>query len=399
MPPGQHARLGASSAHRWMVCHAAPRLEAQMPDETSPYAIEGTAAHNLAEICLCSEEQPREYVGTYMPTNLGVDSGDCETVEVTQEMADAVQVYVDFVRREMEAVDSEAHFELPVSLEALDPPEPMFGTADAVIWQPAVRTLIVADLKYGQGVIVEPENNPQLMYYALGAVLKLRVRPEQILVAVVQPRAEHEDGPIRTHMLSWDDLLGFKELLMKAAWFACREDNEPGPVGKWCRFCKAKAICPAQRSNALVVAQQEFDADLPTSGLPAPQSLDMDQITEVLEKAPYAEEWFNSVREYARRLLEQGQDVPGYNLVAKRAIRRWANELEAEKYLRSRKVKVADIFSRKIVSPAQAEKLTDLPDDMIVAQSSGYNLAPASNPRPAITPGSSAADEFEAIES
>lgn len=391
MPSTTHVTLSPSSAHRWMACPGAPRMEAQMPPEgTSIHAIEGTAAHELAEMCLREGGNPADHVGLFIPVE-----GD--GVEVTQEMADAVQVYVDHVRSVV-TPGAVVKYEMSVTLDKINPPAKMAGTSDAVVWLPLGRTLHVIDYKHGRGVVVEVEGNKQTRYYALGAVLTLGVKPEQIVVTIVQPRADHPDGPIRSEVLSWEDLVEFKDELMAAAEAASAPDAPVGPVGDHCRWCRAKAICPAQRSNALVVAQQEFDDELPVSGLPAPAGLSMDQMTEVLEKAPYVEEWFNAVREHARQALERGEEVPGWKLVAKRAYRRWTNEDEAEKWLREQRVKVSDFMPRKMVSPAQAEKIVgkgQIPEELIEAKSSGYNLAHEDNPRPAITPGSEAADEFD----
>ncbi len=389
MPPNAHARLSASSAHRWMKCAGAPRLEAMVPEgETSIHAIEGTAAHELAETCLRNPlKQPHDYIGTYIAV-----PGSEDAIEVTEEMADAVALFVDHVRAVLTQPGAQYGFEERVSLEALNPPQPMFGTTDAWVWMPDSGTLIIEDFKYGKGVLVEVENNPQLLTYALGTVLKLRVRPQQIMLVVVQPRAEHEDGPIRTAEISWEELVAFRQELMEAARAASAPDAPVGPVGDHCRFCRAKAICPAQRSTAVAVAQSEFDA-LPAKGPPPPEALTQDQLIEVLSKAHYVEDWLASVREYAKRELEQGRPIPGFKLVAKRATRRWIDESAAEAWLR-KKYRVGDIFTKKMVSPAQAEKLGAVPAELIEAKSSGHNLAPESNPRPAITPGADAVDEF-----
>ena len=377
-----------------MACPGAPRLEATMPDDgaTSIHAIEGTAAHELAEMCLREGGNPADHIGLFIPV-------EGQGIEVTQEMADAVQVYVDYVR-EAGGPGAQVLYEVPVTLDKLAPPQKMRGTSDAVVWLSDTRILHVIDYKHGQGVVVEVEGNKQTRYYALGAVLTLEVKPETVIITIVQPRASHPDGAVRSEELAWQDLIDFRNELMAAAHAASAPDAPVGPVGDHCRWCRAKAICPAQRSNALVVAQQEFDladdAALPVAGLPAPTALNLDQLTEVLDKAPYVEEWFAAVREHARQMLEQGGEVPGFKLVAKRATRRWTNEDEAEKWLREQRVKVNDFAPRKMVSPAQAEKIVGtLPDELVEAKSSGYNLAHDSNPRPAITPGSGAADEFD----
>jgi hypothetical protein len=121
-----------------------------------------------------------------------------------------------------------------------------------------------------------------------------------------------------------------------------------------------------------------------------------------MDKAGYVEDWISSVRSYVQGQLEQGQEVPGWKLVAKRATRRWTDEQEAEKYLRGQRFKVGEMFTKKLLSPAQAEALAKragkhIPPELIEAKSSGHNLARESSPKPAITPGSDAADEFDAL--
>jgi hypothetical protein len=391
MPPNAHATLGASGAHRWMACPGSVRLEAGLPDSTSLHAIEGTAAHELAEACLqLDNAHPHGCIGSVITV-------EGEHIVVTEEMADAVKVFVDYVRIAASETDARVEYEMRVGLDVLHPPAPMYGTADAVIWQPHSRILTIADFKYGQGVVVEAENNPQLRYYALAAVLTMKVRPDLICMTVVQPRAEHEDGPVRVATMTWADLIAFRDELLEAAHKASKPDAPVGPVGKHCRFCRAKAICPAQRSTAVAIAQSEFET-LPAAGPPPPEALTTTELLAVMDKASLVEDWLTSVRNYVQSQLEQGHEMPGWKLVAKRATRRWTNETEAEKALRKHH-KVGDIFTKKLISPAQAEALakrngTTIPADLIVSQSSGHNLARESSPKPAITPGSNAADDF-----
>lgn len=396
MPPTTHASLGASSAHRWMACPGAPRLEQQIPEDrtSSIHAIEGTAAHELAERCLAFGVNTIDCIGDVITV-------EGENIVVTEEMAAAVSVYVREVRRCVQSdPDSEFRFELRVNLDKLNPPQPMHGTADAVVWLPKSKELHIFDLKYGQGVVVEVEGNLQIWYYALGAVLTMGVRPEMIYGTIVQPRAEHDEGPVRSTSMRMPDLINFRRDLLAAAEAASAPDAPVGPAGKHCRWCRAKPICPAQRSMAVAVAQSEFDT-LPVAGPPPPEALSQEQLLEVMDKASLIEDWLTSVRNYVQTQLEHGHTVEGWKLVAKRATRGWTDEKEAEKALR-KQFKVGEIFTKKLLSPAQAEALAKrhaktLPRDLIVSRSSGHNLARASSSKPAITPGSDAADEFAVI--
>jgi hypothetical protein len=388
-----HARLGGSSAYRWMACPGSINLIDSLPDadrdQTSPYAAEGTAAHNLAEDALQVNGRCADFVGR-------VYEVDGHEITVDADMADAVQEYVTRVQR---ARGPHAlHIEQQFDLSALNPPCPMFGTADAAIWNADNRVMDVWDLKFGRGVVVEAQDNPQLLYYALGAVLALKVRPDLIRVHIVQPRADHPEGPHRQAEYTWDDLLAFRRELMDAA-HATLADDAPLQAGDHCRFCPAKAVCPEQYNNAVAVAQIEFDVPAEqTVTLLAPEQLSQDQILTVLDKAPMIEDWFASIRAHVQSRLESGEEVPGWKLVPKRAMRRWADPEAAERWLR-RRLKMAGTYKKTLVSPAQAEQaLKDLgeslPGALVDRVSSGFNLAPGDDPRKAVTPGSVAADDF-----
>lgn len=391
-----HAVLGASGAKRWMNCPGSVRLSAEVPfsDTGSVYAREGTAAHAVAEKCLLNGMDPVFYVGQKI-----------EGIKVTREMAAAVSVYVDKVRLIAAGATQEItdeNVECRFSLEALDPPEDMFGTVDFWMYDELRgKHLWICDYKHGAGVAVEAVDNPQLMYYALGAVLANAVKPRKITVVIVQPRCAHHDGIVRDWTFDWEDLVAFKEDLMVAAYETEKPDASLA-VGDWCRFCPALALCPAQQEFAVAVAQNEFaDLDVQDDPLPQPHLLSGDELEVVLDKADYVMAWLRACQRYAQERLEAGEKVVGnYKLVTKRANRKWTDEDEVKDYLATLDgLEPEDYTESALLSPAKLEKLLrtfgyDLPEGLTNRTPNGYSMVPVDDPRPEASPQLSAADEF-----
>lgn len=386
----EHSILGASSSHRWMNCPGSVALTEAMGeyDTTTRYAREGTVAHEVAEMALRSGLDPLVYVGKKI-----------DGIKVTKEMALAVGVYVDKVRSMAESYGVEPLLEVRFNLDRLDPPVAMFGTADCVFPVKERRHIDVLDYKHGQGVVVEATNNPQLLTYGLGAVLELGWKPDTITVWIIQPRAPHPDGTVRDFTVTWDELVAFRHELMERA-HACFDFNAPLVVGDWCRFCPASAVCPAQEEYAVEQIQTAFTAE--PEPLPEPDMLTDEQVELVLRSKDHITTWFRAVERYVREKLEQGEQRPGWKLVAKRANRKWAREpKEVQKQLRRLGLFKRDIYAEApLLSPAQIEKLlrregVDIPPDLITRESSGYNLVPEEDPRPQIIP-TQIADVFTA---
>lgn len=206
----------------------------------SAYMEEGTAAHALGELCLRKDVSPETYVGTTL-----------EGVEVTEEMAEAVAVYTHYCGADDKWVEGTVWIEHRFNLADLKPPAPMYGTADFVAYDPATRELEVVDLKFGRGVVVEVAGNPQLRYYALGAALSLKGRYpiEYVKSTVVQPRAGHPDGPVRSEVIPILELLDWSADLFAAA-RATLAPNAPLVAGRQCRFCPASgSVRPRRRRH------------------------------------------------------------------------------------------------------------------------------------------------------
>ena len=366
-----HASFGASNSKRRMACPGSLKAEERFPDESSPFAELGTAAHELGEHCL---ENNIEDVALCI-------GGSFNDHIVDDNMAAAVQTYVNFVRAtEAEEAPALLRLEQRFSLEDLDPPMPMFGTSDCTIYGKETGNLWIIDYKHGQGVAVDVEDNAQLKYYALGAVLKIgnKAPINQVHTAIVQPRASHRDGSIRTYSYTKDEILDFGTDLIDAAHAALAPDA-PLIAGDHCKFCKAAGVCSALRGNALAVAQDEFGA------IKSVDDLTPEEIGAYMDKLPLVEEWIKSLRRHAHTMLEAGTSVPGFKLVEKRPTRRWKNQEELLDWAASENLEDEEIFEKKIKSPAQIEKVVgkkNVPSDLIMSVSTGLSMVPDTDRRP-----------------
>ena len=240
-----HSKLGASSAYRWFACPGSVKACADAPDNESVYAAEGTAAHELAAACLEKTpfKAPEDFLGKAF-----------NGFEVTEEMAEAVEVYRTAILDEYEMGD-ELMVEQRFDLSHVYPG--CFGTNDALLYRESEGLLIVYDYKHGRGVPVEVEGNKQLLYYALGACTgKHNRRVEQVELVIVQPRCPHPNGPVRRWRFDAVDLLDFEAELRAAA--RRTEDSDERHAGSHCKFCPAAPTCEALRNHALEAAKAEF---------------------------------------------------------------------------------------------------------------------------------------------
>ena len=254
--PGAHSRIGASSAKRWWNCPGSVRLCATVPNTSSPAAREGTAAHQLAEDCLnpSTVAWPRP-AASFIGDVIDVEG---EGIVVTDEMAEAVQVYVDtvvgWVARDKDAV---VHVESRFHLSEFH--DDLFGTNDVAIWLPNLKLFVVLDYKHGQGKFVDARGNLQTRYYALGGLVKYGYPATQILSGIVQPRCPQGEAVRYDDPISPLDLLDWAADLVAAA-KATEAEDAPLVPGDHCRdtFCGAYAICPAVQAKARELVAVEF---------------------------------------------------------------------------------------------------------------------------------------------
>lgn len=323
----RHSKVGASSAKRWLNCPGSVDLCEAAPSSRSKYASEGTAAHQLAEMCLTRGVwTAKGFTGSRIFV-----AG--EPYLVTDEMADAVGVYLDAIHEALRAPGATLKFETEFDISWLvDGKLDMYGTNDAVVMVP-FYFIHVFDLKYGEGVYVDAEDNDQLRYYGIGALQHdAEIYPE-VRETIVQPRFDSEEGPVRTRIETSKELMAWgTEVLGPGALrtIGSKELCE----GEWCRFCKAGPSCPRRRAAALQVCPfNPLDKVATPIDLPAAVGMTPQQLGRVLDGADLLEAWLKSIRERAFELLQMGCDVPGRKLANGRKMRSWANEAEAIKTL------------------------------------------------------------------
>jgi hypothetical protein len=366
-----HAKLSASGAHRWTACPGSVAAEAGFPDQTSSFAEEGTMAHDLMELALITKKP-------------------CTDFKVyDSEMMGHVQTYVDYVNSLALPGDS-VFIERRVDFSEWVPEG--FGTADTVIL--GGDRIHIVDLKYGKGVPVYAENNPQAMLYALGAYAEFSFVADfdTVRISIVQPRLDS----ISEWEISATDLLKFGETARQAAEATQDPNAKRIPGEKQCRFCKAKATCPALYKLTADTIMVDFEQiDHP----PQLSKLTDDQLRTVLENKPLIEAWMGSVEQIISRRLIDGGKFDGFKLVEGRTVRKWSDEDRAGETLVDL-VGESSTYTKKVISPAQAEKLLGKKDkgliaDIIVSPRGAVKLAKQSDPRPAITP---AIGDFDALD-
>lgn len=368
-----HAKLSASGSHRWIKCPGSVKAEDGRPDTSSEFANEGSAAHELGELVLVKGGTCSDWIGKKLI--------EWDQYTVDQEMADYVQVYVDYVK----LLGGKQVYERRFDFSDWVPDG--FGTSDAT----AVvgDKMHVIDLKYGKGVLVSPYENTQGILYALGAYAAVGHKREinTIAIHIVQPRMDH----IETWELSLDELLRWGERITQAAELAMTDDAPRNPGEKQCQWCKAKADCPALKEHTESVLMSSLD-DL---DLIASDKLSDAQMLKALQAKKLVVSWFDAIEKLVVERLETGDGFPGYKLVAGRSSRQWASkdiEFVAEQLEALVPAEKQDsIFEINLVSPAKAEKLVPKAlakseefTQLIIKSDGKPTLAPVSDKRPAI---------------
>ena len=342
-----HAVLSASGCKRWWNCPGSVQASEGIPNTSSEWAELGTAAHELANECLEQRLDAATFIGAIF-----------NGMEVTEAMADAVQVYLDTCGLYMDA-PWEYYVERRFSLEKLGPPVPMFGTSDFTALNRELRRLVVVDYKNGAGVDVSIAGNAQLRYYALGALYSFDDMPEveEVEIIIVQPNTPGLDVKRETFHIA--DLIEWSVTLIDKA-RATQEPNAPLKAGEWCKFCPREGRCVEQARNALAAAQIEFESfvePLPSTNIIFPDLtlITAEQFGALIPRLDDFEAWSKAARKTALDMAERGISIPGQKVVPTRATERWLDTEIAPVLLEDLGLKEDAIYEpRKLVSPAQA---------------------------------------------
>ena len=354
--------VGGSTAKRVMNCPGSVALVQKMPPQPSnKYADEGTLLHNVIAEIVMSDKHPEEFLHTkYNDQVLTLDLIDNKLVPALA----ALDVIDPNKEMEIEA-------ETRVGFGDLLPD--VFGSTDLI--GRIGKRAVVLDWKFGDGVAVDVEENPQLMFYAAAAMRTEETKwafdgVEEIEMVIVQP------PQVKRWVTTPARIAKFEKELVRAVKLA-QQPNAELKIGDHCRWCAAKPICP-QMTGAV-------DRALKTSidGLDAPT------ISAYLKNADMLEQWITDLRALALQMLDSGARLPDYKLVAKRAIRQWTDEDKAKVALFAYGLTESEVMETSIISPAKAEKALKkrkqaLPDDLVVAISSGNTLASVDDPRPEV---------------
>lgn len=346
-----HSDCGPSSLERRILCPGSRNAERGLPETASGYAAEGTVFHEVAAMCLEFGLEPDDFLDKEF-------EADGYTFTFDESFAHHMRPGIDRVREMLADCEHSGH-ETRVDISPWTEPG-QFGTTDN--WGVSVekRTIKVHDWKYGEGVGVEAEGNVQAVAYALGiwndVGWLLLGDQEDVKVEIVVDQMRRPEGGGRWKTTLAECLRIGEEIREAVARTA--DPQAPRVAGlKQCFFCKAKGRCSELAAFNLAQAAMKFD-DLMKEDLPPPNIRDMtpEEISSVVRNAPLWSVWIKAVHETALGMVMQGHTIPNLKAVpGRRGHRIWMNETVAERSLKQRLGEQA--YARKLVSPAQAEKL------------------------------------------
>lgn len=369
-----HSKYAASASERWLNCPGSIALcEKAPPSRDNKWSIEGTEAHACLEAFLKNIDNPNA-VQKFLSKKYPLDM-----IEHARHARNLI-----FTASQKISSDNEILAEQKVKL---DHHEDEGGTLDAAIVD-EFGPLVVYDYKYGAGIPVEVQNNPQLAFYALALAKKYKYNFTEVVATIIQPRADHPKGPVRSWRMSIRQLKDWDDLFKKGV-DRCEKPNARLFAGKWCRYCPAASICPAVGKKSLVTAQVEFE---PLSNgkydleVPKIKTIAIKNLSQILDASERIEFWIAEVRAHASAVLGRGEKIKGWKLVEKIGRRQYTNPTKTQKEAKAKYGNRA-FTTPELLSPAQLEKIKGAKEwvaKRVSNVSSGTTLVSSDDPRPAI---------------
>lgn len=385
--PEVHAKLSASGAKRWMNCPPSVRLEEGFKDKESPYAKEGTLAHSLAELMI------NYNCGRLKKTEFNKQLKELSKDELyNQEMQEYIEDYVHTVWEFVNEAKAKCKDIEILTEQRLDFSEYVpdgFGTGDVVIISDGEIHII--DLKYGKGVEVFANDNPQLRLYGLGAIstYEMLYDFDKVKMTIMQPRLNNissETMPVN-FLKDWG-----KYTVKPLAELAIKGEGE-FKTGDHCQFCKARATCRARAEENLELAKMEFVE---------PELLKDEEIGEVLRKADQLVHWVKDITEYAlSEAVNNGKKWDGWKLVEGRSNRKYTDEIKVAEVLKEAGYDEAVLYEKKLYGITAMEKVvgkkkfSELLNDLVEKPTGKPTLVPESDKRPEINSTDAAKKDFE----
>lgn len=382
--PKAHAKLNSSSAHRWMNCPGSVKLSEQFPSSSSVYADEGTLAHEAAEQMIHSgkiSEKHRAKIAAFYEEypELGGNA---------DQMEKALEPYVEYIREEFNEQLNEDPATQLLTEQRVDLSAWVsggFGTSDVVIIRKG--RLHIIDLKYGKGVPVFAEENPQLRLYALGSLdmLDMVYEVEEVVMTIYQPRIDN----VSTDMIPAAELYAWGSEEVKPAAELALTENAPFASGTWCQFCPARQSC-----------RKRAETYLDLTNYMAQALLSVDEIGEILGQVDGLVKWAEDLKEGALTRALEGETFPGWKVVEGRSIRKYSGtEDEIVRQCEGAGYDHALLYETKLLTVSAMEKMMGKKQfgavlgDYIEKPPGKPTLAPESDKRPAIV-NRTAAEDF-----
>lgn len=379
-----HALLSASGASRWLKCPPSARLEDELPDTTSEFAREGTVAHEVCEILL------RKHLGLIAKATATKNLNKLKKDNLfSDEMIDHANDYIDYITEKIKSDDAAVLVEEQLDFSQYVPEG--FGTGDCIIIQDGTLTII--DFKYGKGVSVSAEDNPQMMLYALGAVEMFGFIYEfdKVEMCIFQPRINNISEAVKTveELIRWGN-----GVIVPAAKLAF-EGKGQFCAGDHCRFCKLRNKCKYLADYCMETARAEFE-DL--DGKLDKTLLGPEDIAMIIGRMKAVQNWLKDVESYAiNGILDGSLDVPGYKVVEGRSNRAYKDQDKVAVALMTNGYPESILFEKKLLTITAMEKavgkknFNTLLADLIEKPKGKPTIVPLSDKRSPYT----VADEFE----